>query len=99
MKKLMLFVVVALLFTGCATPAEYRFSRIGPNCEEARLEIVSDREFPNGIVVEYDRLNGTFILNTDGVTNTPSALDQAVAGLISDLPKYLVPAVPLQPQQ
>ena len=79
----MKFLLVLLLcLTGCATT--YHAERSNPDTGSYTvLDVKSYREFPGGIVIDYDAATGTFRLNAGEVADTSAdAMRDVILGVL-----------------
>ncbi|MCW8961222.1 MAG: hypothetical protein OQK29_06640 [Ignavibacteriaceae bacterium] len=91
MKKLIILFALALLVSGCATT--YKFSRCTAVDVCSTAEIKSRREFPDGILVEFNSETKAFKVEAGRVTEKPNPLEQIGAQVLTRLIEQYIPQV------
>ena len=89
MKKLTILFALALILSGCATTYEFTRCAGVDVCSSAKIK--SRREFPDGILVEYNADTKSFKVEAGRVTEKPNPLEQIGAQVLTRLIEQYIP--------
>lgn len=89
MKTSIILLAMAFLFTGCATTYEFTRCEQVEVCSSAKIK--SRREFPEGILVEFNPETKAFKVEAGRVTEKPNPLEQIGAQVLTRLIEQYIP--------
>lgn len=84
-----LILLSALILSGCATTYEFSRCTAVDVCSTAKIK--SRREFPDGILVEYNNETKAFKVEAGRVTEKPNPLEQIGAQVLTRLIEQYIP--------
>jgi hypothetical protein len=90
--RLLLVILAAIMLASCATT--YQINADPNTGKITSLNVSSRREFENGLLVEYDKESGNFKFAAGKVSDGSSALEDAAAALLLQMPLLLAKPVP-----